>query len=108
MQAPGRPDEDVRGDFAHGGWSNGYQDEVLMSFAKESMSRRGALLIGSGELVRTLHPAGLIDEYVLLIHPIVLGSGTRLFGPSERTNLDLVRTLSSGTGVIVAQYRARR
>ena len=62
-------------------------------------------IMGSGELFRTLHAARLIDEYVLLIHPIVLGSGTRLFGEGERTDLTLVRTIPTTTGVIITQYR---
>lgn len=62
-------------------------------------------IMGSGELFRTLHAAGLIDEYVLLIHPIVLGSGTRLFGEGERTDLTLVRSIPTTTGVIITQYR---
>ncbi len=37
-------------------------------------------VLGSGELVRTMHAAGLVDVYVLLVHPLVLGSGTTLFG----------------------------
>lgn len=62
-------------------------------------------LMGSGELFRDLHEAGLIDEYVLLIHPIVLGSGTRLFGHADRVDLELDRSVVSSTGVIIAQYR---
>ncbi|MET1051964.1 MAG: dihydrofolate reductase family protein [Mycetocola sp.] len=174
MQAPGRPDEDTRGGFAHGGWAAGYQDEVSMQFAGEGMSSGGGLLfghrtyadlldvwthadenpftevltrsqkyvvsrshdtvlaypestllageasdtvatlrerhpgdlviLGSGELVRSLHAAGLIDRYILLIHPIVLGSGTRLFDGGERADLVLERSVPTSTGVIIAQY----
>src|SRR5699024_2044611 len=46
MQAPGRPDEDTRQGFVHGGWSMGYQDEVSIAVAQESMSAPGALLLG--------------------------------------------------------------
>jgi dihydrofolate reductase len=65
-------------------------------------------VMGSGELVRCLHEAGLIDEYVLQIHPIVLGQGTRLFGAGDRTDLVLERVTPTTTGVIIAQYRADR
>lgn len=64
-------------------------------------------ILGSGELVRALHAAGLIDSYVLQIHPIVLGSGTRLFGAADRRNLTLQRSLPTTTGVLIAQYAAR-
>ena len=65
-------------------------------------------ILGSGELVRALHRAGLIDEYVLQIHPIVLGSGQRLFGEADRTDLELRRSVTTTTGVIIAQYAVRR
>lgn len=179
MQGLGRADEDMRGGFEHGGWGQGYQDEVSMSFAAEGMGQEGALLfgrrtyldmltywtsqaepnpftdvlvhsrkfvasrtstaelpfpnstlitgdvvdrvrelrrtqdlpltiLGSGELVRSLHRAGLVDQYVVQIHPIVLGSGSTLFGPAERADLLLERCEPTTTGVIIAQYRVRR
>ncbi|MET8156273.1 dihydrofolate reductase family protein [Sphaerisporangium sp. NPDC005289] len=64
-------------------------------------------VLGSGELVRSLHAAGLVEEYVLLIHPIVLGSGTRLFGEGERTDLILQEATTSTTGVVIARYRVK-
>jgi dihydrofolate reductase len=179
MQGYGRPDEDTRGSFTHGGWGGGYQDDVSMQFAGEQMAKGAALLfgrrtyedvlgfwttapqpnpftdvlvntrkhvvsrsagtvldypnsvllageavetvaalrqeadqdltvMGSGELVRALHAAQLIDEYVLQVHPIVLGTGTRLFGAGERTDLVLERAIPTTTGVIITQYRAAR
>ncbi len=63
------------------------------------------VILGSGELVRSLLAAGLVDRFVLLIHPIVLGSGRRLFadrGPQR--DFQLVDTLTSDTGVVVATY----
>jgi dihydrofolate reductase len=64
-------------------------------------------ILGSGELVRALHAARLVDSYVLQIHPIVLGSGTRLFGAADRVDLTLERSLTTTTGVLIAQYAAR-
>jgi len=46
MQAPGRPDEDRRGGFEHGGWATPYADQVLGSVAAEGMAEGGALLFG--------------------------------------------------------------
>ncbi len=46
MQAPGRPDEDLRGGFTHGGWAGPYSDPVIGSVAAEGMSKEGALLFG--------------------------------------------------------------
>jgi dihydrofolate reductase len=46
MQAPGRPDEDRRGGFAHGGWGTAYSDAVLGKIAGEGMATSGALLLG--------------------------------------------------------------
>jgi dihydrofolate reductase len=177
MQAPGRPDEDRRGGFAHGGWSPPYGDEVMGSFMGARMGKGGALLfgrrtyedfasfwphqppdnpftavlndarkyvasttlheplrwsnstllegdagaavarlkeesdddlvvLGSGELVQSLMRHDLVDEYLLTIHPLVLGSGRRLFvegGPSAA--LRLVETTTTTTGVVIAVYQ---
>lgn len=62
-------------------------------------------IIGSAELVRTLHGAGLIDRYTLLLHPLVLGSGHRMFDEtSPLTEFALVRSVPTTAGVIIATY----
>jgi dihydrofolate reductase len=176
MQAPGRPDEDRRGGFTHGGWAQPYADPVMGSVAAEGMTRTGGLLLGrrtyedfysfwpsqtddnpftkvlndtqkyvasttleeplpwanstlltgdaaealagfkeqeekdlvvlgSGELVRSLMERNLIDEYVLLIHPLVLGTGRRLFPDGGlRTALRLIDSRTTTTGVVMATY----
>jgi dihydrofolate reductase len=60
------------------------------------------LIMGSGELIRSL--IGTVDRFVLLIHPIALGTGKRLF--SDRIELTLVDTQTSPTGVIIATYES--
>jgi dihydrofolate reductase len=175
MQAPGRPDEDTRGGFEHGGWAAPYSDDEMNKVAGESMASTGALLfgrrtyedfygfwpnqkdnpftevlnnsqkyvasrslqeplpwqnstllkgdatdavsglraepgkdiviLGSGDLVRSLLPRGLIDRFVLLIHPLVLGTGQRLFGHDH--TMAAFRPVGNTTtpkGVIVATY----
>ena len=174
MQAPGRPDEDTRGGFEHGGWAVSYSDEVMGRAMGERMARPGSLLLGrrtyedlygfwpkqrdnpftevlnrtrkyvasrtlseplpwsnstlldgdaveavatlkeqhgedlgvlgSGELVRSLIRDRLIDEWVLLIHPLVLGSGRRLFPDRESAALRLVESVTTTTGVLIATY----
>jgi dihydrofolate reductase len=175
MQAPGRPDEDVRGGFAHGGWATTYADPAMGRVAAESMATTGALLfgrrtyedfyavwphrknnpftevlnntrkyvasttleeplpwsnstllkgdaakavaelkaqpgkdivvLGSGALLKSLMPHNLIDEYVLQIHPLVLGSGSRLFVDGSFATLRLVGTTTTTTGVVIATYQ---
>lgn len=63
------------------------------------------VVFGSGVLVQSLMRRDMIDEYVLQIHPLVLGKGRRLF-PDGRpiTRLSLVDSVTTGTGVIVATY----
>jgi len=173
MQAPGRPDEDERGGFAHGGWAVPYNDPVMGRAMGARMARGGALLlgrrtyedlhgywprqppnpftekltrttkyvasttlreplpwensvlldgdavaavrrmkagdedlgiIGSGALVRALARARLVDELLLLVHPLVLGTGQRLFDGVDAA-LRLVDTLTTTKGVIIATYR---
>lgn len=64
------------------------------------------LVQGSGELARTLMRHGLVDEYRLWVHPIVLGGGKRLFGDgTPAAPLRLVDTNRTGTGVLLLIYQ---
>ena len=63
-------------------------------------------ILGSGELIQSLMRHNLIDEYVLLIHPLVLGSGRRLFADGGvPATLRLVNSVTTTTGVIIATYQ---
>jgi len=175
MQAPGRPDEDVRGGFQHGGWAFSRMDAVMGEVAAEGMAQRPDLLfgrrtyedffsfwpnqadnpftavlndavkyvasttleeplpwsnsillegdagdavaglkeqpgkdlliMGSGELIKSLMQRNLIDQFVLQIHPLILGSGRRLFPDGDAfTALRLIDTRISTTGVIIATH----
>lgn len=175
MQAPGRPDEDRRDGFEHGGWAVPYSDPVLGKVTGESMANTGGLLLGrrtyedlygfwpkqkdnpftavldnarkyvasrtlkeplpwrnstllkgdaadavaklkeqpgkdlvvlgSGELARSLMRRDLVDEFMLLIHPLVLGSGRRLFDEGSESTLRLVRSTTTTKGVVIATYQ---
>jgi dihydrofolate reductase len=62
-------------------------------------------VIGSGELVQTLMKHGLVDEYRLMIHPLVVGGGKRLFREDgERKPLRLLNSTITTTGVVIATY----
>lgn len=63
-------------------------------------------IMGSGVLIQALRRECLIDEYLLMIHPIVLGSGRRLFPDGPPTELRLVDSRTSSSGVILATYVA--
>jgi dihydrofolate reductase len=65
-------------------------------------------IIGSASLVRSLHAAALIDRYTLLICPLTLGSGTRLFeGSAPLAEFELTGSVATTKGVIIAQYARR-
>jgi dihydrofolate reductase len=61
-------------------------------------------VLGSGELIDSLRRRGLVDRYVLLIHPLLLGSGRRLFPDGAEAGLELVDSVTTATGVIIATY----
>jgi dihydrofolate reductase len=63
-------------------------------------------VLGSGELVRSLLAHDLVDELWLVVFPILLGSGKRLFGEHDRpTKLSLVASQPTGTGGVMLTYR---
>jgi dihydrofolate reductase len=65
------------------------------------------VILGSGELIQSLMLHDLIDEFRLLIHPLVLGSGRRLFvDGGALARFRLMDTKTSTTGVVIATYRA--
>jgi dihydrofolate reductase len=63
------------------------------------------LIFGSGDLANTLMQYDLIDEYRLMVFPILVGSGKRLFGDANDTKvLRLAETKTLGSGVVVLSY----
>jgi dihydrofolate reductase len=175
MQSPGRPDEDTRGGFRHGGWAGAAHDPVVQETVSERMGegfswlfgrrsyeemlqhwneeggpfkdglnnatkyvassnadtallwphstlltgdvpaevaklreRPGGNLVvmGSGQLFRSLLARGQVDELLLVVHPLVLGSGHTLFGPDdEPRQLQLVGSTQGESGLLLATYR---
>jgi dihydrofolate reductase len=93
-------------------WANsillhGDAAEAVSKLKQETNSGR-VVVLGSGELVQSLMRANLVDEYMLLIHPLVLGTGRRLFTDGGAfTKLDLVDSRTTTKGVIIATYRPR-
>jgi dihydrofolate reductase len=90
-----------------------WQNSTLLSGdAGESVARlksqpgKDIVVLGSGDLLQTLMRHGLVDSYVLLIHPLLLGRGRRLFNDdAQRASLKLVKCVPSGTGVVIATYQ---
>ncbi len=64
------------------------------------------VVLGSGQLARTLMEHDLVDEYGLTIHPLLLGPGKRLFDEASGMRpMRLVDSKTTTTGVILATYR---
>lgn len=90
-------------------WQNStlIDENVTEEIAKLKQQSGGDLSIsGSGTLVRSLLHTGLLDELRLMVHPIVVGNGKRLFDDSgEQTALELVNSKTFDTGVVYSTYR---
>lgn len=177
MQSPGRPEEDTRCGFAHGGWGARSSDQEALAAVYGRVEESGGLrlllgrwtyeemlgywngrdspfteglnnapkyvasrtlreplrwpnstllqgeagvavaglkqemdgdlfIMGSGDLIDTLRRHELIDEYLLVVHPLVLGTGRRMFADgTPPAHLRLVSSTSTGKGVVIARYR---
>ncbi|WP_020663448.1 dihydrofolate reductase family protein [Amycolatopsis benzoatilytica] len=95
--------------------ADGWQNSVLLrGSAAETVAELKASpgndlsVIGSVSLVRSLHAAGLLDRLTLLIHPLTLGRGARLFqGPAPLTKFSLAGSVATTKGVLIAHYERR-
>lgn len=136
MQAPGRPDEDTRGGFPFGGWATPYAVPELGKAAGESMATTGGLLLGrrtyqdfyrvwpnqtDNPFTEVLNQtpkyvaSSTLQEplpwmnSILLIHPLILGTGSSLVRDGASfSQLDLVDIRPTTTGVLVASYRPQK
>src|SRR5712692_1460413 len=69
----------------------------------------GMAILGSGNIVSQLAQEGLIDEYQVVVNPIVLGKGRTMFdGVKEKLNLKLTKTRTFGNGNVVLWYEPMR
>ena len=93
-------------------WSNSslLKGDVVKDVSKLRQEIEGEILIyASYQLVQTLIEHGLVDEFRLVIFPVVLGAGKRLFGESsDKTPLRLVRTQTIGEGLSLLTYEVVR
>jgi dihydrofolate reductase len=93
-------------------WNNStvIRGDVVSEVAALKERVRGDLLMaGSATLVQTLLEHGLVDELRLMIFPIVLGTGKRLFGEvSEPPTMVLDNVKTMGEGIVILTYRVAR
>src|SRR5437588_7562863 len=71
-------------------------------------SSANLVIMGSGVLIGSLMAADLIDEYLLMIAPLVLGTGRRLFAGGAQASLRVVDSSSTSTGVLIAANQPAR
>jgi dihydrofolate reductase len=88
-------------------WPNStllHGDTVEAAGALKAQSDGVLAIMGSGELIGSLMAADLIDEYLLMIHPLVLGTGRRLFPAGAEVPLRLAESVTTPAGVVIASY----
>lgn len=92
------------------GWTNStlLKGDAAGAVAELKAQGHDFVVFGSGELVRELARHHLVDTYLLMIHPLVLGRGVRLFADdSAYADLELVSAVPTEAGVIMATYDVR-
>jgi|ERR671925_256448 dihydrofolate reductase len=98
--------------LASADWQNStvIKGDVAEEVAKLKQQPGGNIaVLGSGELVQTLIEHHLVDEYFLVVNPLLLGSGKRLFkGSTEPINLTLVDCKPTATGAVMLTYRPQQ
>ena len=90
-----------------GAWRNSHiiRDNVVESVrALKQQPGKNILIDGSSRLIHTLEEAGLIDAYHLLVYPLVLGGGKKVFAEGARRDLKLVTVTPFPTGVVLMVY----
>lgn len=90
-------------------WNNSHliKDNVAEEVAKlKQQPGQNILVAGSATLINALVPHNLIDEYRLLVYPVVLGSGKRLFQDDNMVKLELVEAKQLPLGVMALTYWA--
>ena len=73
--------------------------------ALKAGSGKSILMFGSASIVQQLTRLGLIDEYHLLVHPVLLGGGTRLFDAGDRVKLKRVDVEPFDSGIVKTGFR---
>jgi dihydrofolate reductase len=76
--------------------------------ALKAQAGKNIAIDGSSVLVHTLAQHDLIDEYSLLVYPIVLGGGKKLFADGVHRNLRLIETRAFPSGVALMHYAVER
>jgi dihydrofolate reductase len=92
-------------------WANSHRisDDLQKEVTALKSGGDGDILVaGSGQLARGLISAGLVDQIRLLVYPIVLGSGKRLFQETQKTALQLTRSEAFESGVVVLEYQPEK
>jgi dihydrofolate reductase len=90
-------------------WNNSrlVKDNIAEEISKmKQESGKDMVIFGSGSIVTTLMQLGLIDEYRIIVNPVVLGSGKPLFkGINDKQNLKLLKTKVLGSGIVILYYQ---
>lgn len=90
-------------------WNNTtiINDNIIEEIKKlKKKPGQNILVAGSGKLVQTLMQNNLVDEYKFMLHPVILGSGKRLFtGGTEKYKLKLLDAKSFKTGIVALHYK---
>jgi dihydrofolate reductase len=92
-------------------WNNSH---IIRSNVPEEIARlkqqpgNDMAVSGSATLIQTLIRHDLVDEYHLLVYPVVLGKGIRLFQEGATTNLKLVESRTFSSGVVLLVYQRER